>query len=456
MLLNRKFIYIILSLQIIGILLAFFFSDTISADHIEHLRMSFLISEGYVPYRDFFEHHHPLIWYLFAPIIKLLPQNAILAFYVTRLAAFSASALMLYVIYRICAEFLQAKEPFIYFLTIIFSLYSLWYGVCVFKPDTFMRLFYFAGLYFFFRYIRDQKTKDLLYCGLCFTVAFLFLQTVVFSILPLILPLGYLIYKKPIILKQLSLAAIPSLLLIAVAVALLIISRTWQSYIALNWIFNLHLFAELFSDKLSVMWNFLPLPIAGGVAFAYLYKKKQLNIYWLITALLFVGELIQHCYFFAAFPHYLINLFIFSALPIAVCLPCIKEKVSLRYLYAFFISFLILNIITLINYNIANTLKSLKYINSHPEGKTLHIDYFSDQIYVPLLFYHTLAADTFSIYNKLFNEGATPDFEDYIKINDIEYLDFVLSEENKDMPLTKWIIKNCDQITKHIWKIRKD
>lgn len=64
--------YQILFLDFILIVLCLFFTSTALFDDLEHLRASYFVSQGYIPYRDFFEHHHPLIWYVFAPIIKFL------------------------------------------------------------------------------------------------------------------------------------------------------------------------------------------------------------------------------------------------------------------------------------------------------------------------------------------------------------------------------------------------
>ena len=51
------------------------FSKGGNSDEKEHLYASFLITKGFVPYRDFFEHHHPLLWYLFSPIVWLFSNS---------------------------------------------------------------------------------------------------------------------------------------------------------------------------------------------------------------------------------------------------------------------------------------------------------------------------------------------------------------------------------------------
>jgi len=45
-----------------------FASSRITFDEFEHLHAAWLVHDGKLPYRDFFEHHTPLIWYTFAPL----------------------------------------------------------------------------------------------------------------------------------------------------------------------------------------------------------------------------------------------------------------------------------------------------------------------------------------------------------------------------------------------------
>jgi hypothetical protein len=47
----------------------------IDPDEFEHLHAGFLVFQGDVPYRDFFEHHGPLLYYALWPLFKLLGPN---------------------------------------------------------------------------------------------------------------------------------------------------------------------------------------------------------------------------------------------------------------------------------------------------------------------------------------------------------------------------------------------
>jgi hypothetical protein len=49
--------------------LANFHTRWFNPDEFEHVHVSWLVSEGLLPYRDFFEHHTPWLWYLLAPLV---------------------------------------------------------------------------------------------------------------------------------------------------------------------------------------------------------------------------------------------------------------------------------------------------------------------------------------------------------------------------------------------------
>ena len=48
---------------------------TVNGDNVEHIHTSFLVALGQVPYRDFFQHHNPLMWFIFAPVTWLFRYN---------------------------------------------------------------------------------------------------------------------------------------------------------------------------------------------------------------------------------------------------------------------------------------------------------------------------------------------------------------------------------------------
>lgn len=60
-------------------LLALHFLHPLNWDELEFFRAAVWIAEGRVPFRDFWEHHTPLVWYLFAPFTLLSDSTGIAA-----------------------------------------------------------------------------------------------------------------------------------------------------------------------------------------------------------------------------------------------------------------------------------------------------------------------------------------------------------------------------------------
>ena len=473
MLHNKKFLYGLLGADIIGVILALLFGHNIFADNIEHIRMSWLVSQGYIPYRDFFEHHHPLIWYMFAPFMLVLPHNAVLVFYVSRILSLIASGAMLFIIYKIFTRFLQNKSVYIYFILIFLSLYPGWSSCTIFKPDTFARLFYFWGLYEFFTYIEKRRVKQLIYCGFLFAAAFLFLQTIVFSIIPLVVPLLYLWYRDHKVGKDICAATVAPLIIFAVLIAWLSHVGAWQRYFELNWIFNKHLFDILFPLEISILWYFVFYIIAAFGAFIWLLKKHLTNIYLNIIAFLFICELGQHIYFIAVYMHYLINLFIFSSLIMAIALPYINNISIKRYVGIYLIFMFGMNFFAVCYRNNISLLRELHIVNQNSTERLVHITYLVDNIYAPLYFYHTMGNDSLMIDDYLFHRYTDFDINDYIKDNAINYIIYKNSGDqkpsfnkevsfgNSDFNINRFIVSpetkvDYIQITKNIWQRKEN
>ena len=48
-----------------------------TGDDVEHLHSAWLVFQGKVPYNDFFQHHNPLLWYLFAPVLGVFAYDIV-------------------------------------------------------------------------------------------------------------------------------------------------------------------------------------------------------------------------------------------------------------------------------------------------------------------------------------------------------------------------------------------
>lgn len=70
----------VLSRLVVGVaaavLVALAATHAFDKDEIEHVHAAWLIASGLQPYRDFFENHHPLLWYGLSALLPVLPESS--------------------------------------------------------------------------------------------------------------------------------------------------------------------------------------------------------------------------------------------------------------------------------------------------------------------------------------------------------------------------------------------
>ncbi len=282
----------LLALNIFCAVFAVFYSGLMIDDDIEHLRAAYFVSLGEVPYVDFFEHHHFLLWYLLAAVLKIVPHDALLVLFFGRLISLAVSAIGGYYIYKIVKNFIGGQ----FCALICLNLYFWGLGECSLsglfniKPDIYQRAGFFVGLYYLFCYFRYVKLRDLLKCGLVWCICFLFLQTTVFFVFPLVIPIIYFINKHPQKWKDFLIAAIVPVIIIASCAIALWHCDMWQTYFEQNWRLN-SILAKIWlinpPQKIMIMADLLL--FAFGSLIYLLYKKKW-NIYLLSLSCCFIIE----------------------------------------------------------------------------------------------------------------------------------------------------------------------
>src|SRR5437879_4053306 len=77
-----RFVSALIGLAAVARSLSLAFFHPLNWDEIEYFRATDWIRQGLIPYRDFWEHHTPLQWFMFAPVTALIHSpgtSAILA-----------------------------------------------------------------------------------------------------------------------------------------------------------------------------------------------------------------------------------------------------------------------------------------------------------------------------------------------------------------------------------------
>ena len=167
-----------------------------NGDNIEHLHESWLIWKGLVPYRDFFQHHNPLIWYIFSPLVALLINSKHIFMIFNIISVFITFGIVFYM-----AEILKkcgVKNIFRIILGCIFlSSYSGLYSTD-FRPDTLMYLFLFIGIDYLFRYLDENKLSSIVISFFSLFLSFLSSQKIILNMVIIVLFIIYAFIKNKI------------------------------------------------------------------------------------------------------------------------------------------------------------------------------------------------------------------------------------------------------------------
>ncbi len=450
---QNKLLSFFLLADFLAVILSFIFQDPVIADSMEHVRASWLVSLGDVPYRDFFEHHHPLLWYTFAPIINILPHNAVLSLYVARFCAFIVSVITILILYRIIKDFGTKEMNFYYFLILFFLAYPCVYSFSSFKPDAFARLFYFWGLYSFFVYIKEQKTRQLVYCFCTFFISFLFLQIFAFDILPLIIPALIVFYKNPKFYRDVCIALLLPLTIGVLIFYFMLTNNIWTSYFEMNWLFNKEFVSLLFADRISVMWSWSVIFMVAFGIMMYQLRQSQ-TIYFKILCFLFVTELLQHIIFKTIYPHYLVMPLIFAALIVAPLLQQFWHTPAAGFFKVMKFLLLITEFIIIAVYNNISYMQTYRKINSSADNQIINITYYWLNIYAPKINFYTLVPQRLAIVdNYLFNRFPEYDINKLVQERKIKYIDYA-QEHFRRNPLYQGRFKLSERTLRNYREIR--
>ncbi|MBP5215108.1 MAG: glycosyltransferase family 39 protein [Alphaproteobacteria bacterium] len=392
-------------------------------DDIEHLRAAFFISSGDVPYRDFFEHHHPLMWYLWAPFISVMPHDTIFTIMTARVVSFIFSLLAGWFLYLSVKRYLGGKTVALLFVCLFFWGITAWSALYYVKPDTYMRTCFFAGLYYLLRYFEDSRYKYLQVSSLLFLLSFLFLQSIVLQILPLVFPVIYFIYRHPEKLKDFCLAAVIPLIIIAVIVCCFFHLDIWEIYWRDNWSFNaklsavLHFYSSSKSDISLLLYADILL-LSLYASFFYL-KNKQMNIYTATIGLLLVFDFMQRLYY-PSYARYCVFLVVYAAL---FCAPFVSELIKNNKIFmTAFVVWSVFHIVAGV-YSKEEEIydNTWSYIRKTDSENKKSLYMFSG-IYSPRLSYYWMYPSVEFLHDALYNPVADYDVNEMVKDGKIDII----------------------------------
>lgn len=303
-----------------------------NGDNVEHLHASWLVWMGYIPYKDFFQHHNPLTWYLFAPFVADLIDNPKI-FAVFNIVGVITLCFIAYYQGKILILNGNSKLSALFVAAIMISSYSILWSTD-FRPDTFMYLFFFIGMYYLFSYRRNSRTQSLILSFLYFFISFMFTQKI---LLNMVIPGGAVLYwlcTKKIKIHDLIYATIAPVILFGAFLLYLYYHDALAVYWKANFIFNTYI-PDIFGEHriifppLEYLEFYIFVSIGGIAAIYFLYRGNDVEV---LFSLMFIEEAFLRLFYFSAFLHYSIFWLILGIMISVMFIdkfPKIKSKVSI-------------------------------------------------------------------------------------------------------------------------------
>jgi 4-amino-4-deoxy-L-arabinose transferase-like glycosyltransferase len=233
---NRQyFLWFILGLLLVAV---FFWSLNKEFDHdeLEVIHTSWKILKGEELYVDFFQHHHPLLYYLLVPVIAILGEKTSTLIAI-RLIFYACYAGILFATYLIAKRVFQ-KTTAILSLVLLVAFLMYTRNAIEIRPDVPQTLLGLLSIYWLFVYLESKSHYDLFLCSLSVGLSFLFLQKSGIFILLEFIILLLAVCKNQISYRSLLFYLLGSSLPFGFYLLYLYGNGYIDQYFTLNWLLN--------------------------------------------------------------------------------------------------------------------------------------------------------------------------------------------------------------------------
>lgn len=307
-------LYVVILSLVFIIGLACFYNEYPEGDVYEHIYSTYMVSSGYVPYRDFFEHHHPLLWYIFVPLVRLLDHNITIIGWVNYLT-FCWFLCGLYFLYKIMCDFFCTRTGAL--LSIIYILLpNIFLYYIYFKPDNWVFTLICMGIYAYFGYLRDKKCYFLVGSYLAFAVALLFTQKALFYCAVLGGFSLWNLYKKDISVRDFCRALVLPVIIVGVWISYWYLVGALKQYFVLNFLFNQKMVGYFHGYHLSDPFLIGKIFMIFAVIISLFFYKKE-SKYFRFWCWLFWIIGLQKIFYFSPHTYYWYEAY-YLAVPIAM------------------------------------------------------------------------------------------------------------------------------------------
>ena len=265
-------------------------------DGIIHTYYTWRIYDGAMPYRDFIIMDNPLSYYVFSPLLHIIPETYHV--YALRVVMFIFYFLILFFVYKTYK--LLEKEKRFGLVAVLLLMSQGWFFANMFivRPDVPMTFLILVSIYFEIKYLKSPKPAKLSWAGFFSGLAYLTKQKSLFVVPGQVLGLVQFKKWKPSSLTSLIKEGVwffwPFLVLILAGLAWLFYNGTlWKYYLyAMQLPFLVDMGYSVWNNVFSIVFAFNIL-FWGLSVFACIYflrnRKASTNLLlWALASYLFL------------------------------------------------------------------------------------------------------------------------------------------------------------------------
>ncbi|MFH1404047.1 MAG: hypothetical protein ABIH11_07255 [Candidatus Altiarchaeota archaeon] len=279
-------------------------------DEFEHVHSAWYVLNGYIPYRDFFQHHNPLLWYLLAPVILLFGETTTTLF-ACRLLMLAVAYGIIYLTYLVSRRLSDSTETRMLSIILMSSCLIFIDKVVEVRPAGIQTLLGMASLYYLLSH--DGSSRRLALSALYLSIAVLFSQKALFLAAGIYAVLLHHVLSRERRVPALRDVGLYSLFFITPFILFLLLlyaSGSLQDYYVTNWLVNVYLMQSFpITQQIYSLWINVFLWAIGLFAIPYLLKNSPRNgvktisfLSLLLAASLFTVKLPHRQYFLPLIP----------------------------------------------------------------------------------------------------------------------------------------------------------
>ncbi len=164
----------------IGLRVLLLFNRWFDPDEYAYLHLGWMVMNGYVPYRDFFEPHTPGLWYLLAPLAWLFDESSAYLF-AGRLVICLVTFAIFFMVYRLSDTGASRAAPLFSVLLLNVEITFVWRTLEV-RPDQIMILGWLLGAWLLIRPREAIPRRAYCASGACVGIGLLFSPKALFAI----------------------------------------------------------------------------------------------------------------------------------------------------------------------------------------------------------------------------------------------------------------------------------